>query len=58
MFTAPSKVTSLSLTTLKALRSRRKLTRFDGCLRKMLHNSSCLQMVSKTVNSYQSDLPK
>lgn len=57
MFTAPSKVTSLSLTTLKALKSRRRLTRFDGCPRKTQHNSFCPQMVCKTINSYQSDSP-
>lgn len=57
MFTAPSKVTSLSLTTLKALKSRRRLTRFDGCPRKTQHNSFCPQMVCKTIHSYQSDSP-
>lgn len=54
MFTAPSKVTSLSLTTLKALKSKRRSTRFDGCPRKTLHNSFCPLMVGKTINSYHS----
>lgn len=49
MFTAPSKVTSLSLTTLKALKSRRRSTRYGGCPRKTQHNSFCPQMVSKTI---------
>lgn len=57
MFTAPSKVTSLNLTTLKALKSRRRSTRFDGCPRKTQHSSFCPQMVSKTIHSHLSDLP-
>jgi len=47
MFTAPSRATSLSLTTWKVLRLRRRSTRYDGYLRRMPHSSSCLQMVSK-----------
>lgn len=54
MFTAPSKATSLSLTTLKALKSRRRSTRFDGCPRRTQHSSFCPQMVCKTIHSYQS----
>lgn len=48
--TAPSRAMSLSLTTWRALRLKRRLTKLDGCLRGMQHSFFCRPMVSIMVN--------
>lgn len=47
MFTAPSRATSLSLTTWRAWRSRRRSTRYGGCLSRTPPTSCSPPMVSR-----------
>lgn len=49
MFTAHFRATSLSLTTWRAWKSRKRLIRSAGYHKRMLHNFCCPQMVSRAL---------
>ncbi len=54
MSTAPFRAMSLSLTTLRVWRSRRRSIRSDGCLSRTLHTSSSPPMVRLSTNKHAS----